>query len=303
MKKIISVVGPTASGKTSFALDFAKKELEKNFYTGIDLISVDSRQVYRGLEVLSGADVPKDFEVVELDGKFRFFKHKDLEITIKGVSILSLNDEWSVAHFKDFATEIILNSFKNNRLPILVGGTGLYHQYLFSTDKNLYVPPNQELRDKAENMSLPEIQNWLKELDLEKFNSMNNSDINNPRRLIRAIEISLGKPKLTGSKKLPTNLEVKTMVIGLDMDLEEIQNRIFIRVQERYEQGAINEVKDLLRVCTKKDMPVCSTLGVSDINKFISGKFSKEECIKNWALHEFQYAKRQLTWFKNKAIS
>ena len=128
MKKIIYIIKATASGKTSFALDVAKKILDNNLskslieklgldidnnYLGVDLISVDSRQVYKGLEILSGADVSEDFEEANTRADYRYFKHKNLNIFLHGVSIIDLQEEWSVAHFKDFATKVILNSFKN----------------------------------------------------------------------------------------------------------------------------------------------------------------------------------------------
>lgn len=314
MKKIISIVGPTASGKTSYALDAAHKVLQNNFksyenYSGVDLISVDSRQVYKDLEILSGADIPENFELVVNESVvgsdkselklFKFFKHKDLEITLHGVSIINLDDEWSVAHFKDFATKIILNSFKNNRLPILVGGTGLYHKHLFQKDQNLYVPPNDELRAKANKMTLHELQAWLKKVNQVKLEKMNNSDINNPRRLIRAIEISLGTPELNNDLSLPDDVELETIVVGVE--LEKLKEKILARVKERFAQGALDEVKNLLKVCEQKDLPVCSTLGVGDIKNYLLGNTSKEDCINNWSLHEYQYSKRQLTWFKKQA--
>lgn len=299
MKKIISVVGPTASGKTSYALKLAEEKLDSDDYSGIDLISVDSRQVYRELEVLSGADIPDDFIKLDKDGFLPYFIHNKLNITLHGVGILNLEDEWSVAHFRDFATKIILSSFENNRLPILVGGTGLYHQHLFNKDENLYVPPNDELREKAKKMSIEDLQDWLKGVNAEKLESMNNSDINNPRRLIRAIEITLGQPEMKTQISLPEGIKVEKVFI--DIDLDEAKEKILQRVKERFSSGAVEEVENLLEVCKEKDLPICSTLGVSDLSDYISGKIKKEDCIKNWALHEYQYAKRQLTWFKKQA--
>lgn len=299
-KKIVSIVGPTASGKTSFALKVASDVLQgkrKYNYTGVDLISVDSRQVYKGLEILTGADVPENFEKVTADSTydFDFFKHKNLDVILHGVSIIELNQEWSVAHFKNFATKIILQSFEQNRLPILIGGTGLYHQHLFNTDENLFVPPNQEIREKAHNMSVQELQQWLLETDKEKLESMNNSDMNNPRRLTRAIEILAGIPETIDVESLPT--EVERVTFGMQEKLEELESKIKERVIQRFDQGAVSEVERLLQVCKTNNFPVCSTLGVSDIRDFLDGKVSEEVCKDNWALHEFQYAKRQLTWF------
>jgi len=171
---------------------------------------------------------------------------------------------------------------------------------LFSKDENLYVPPDSKLREKAQILSLNELQKWLESINPEKLKSMNNSDINNPRRLIRAIEIAIGTPQFINSTKLPNDVEIQTILVGVDMSLENFQEKILKRVIQRFDNGSTKEVENLLRICEQNDLPVCSTLGVSDISKYISAEISKEVCIRDWALHEFQYAKRQLTWFKKK---
>ncbi|GIK83582.1 MAG: tRNA dimethylallyltransferase [Patescibacteria group bacterium] len=301
INKIVSVVGPTASGKTHFALKIAQQALNalnEIRFSGIDIISVDSRQVYKGLEILTGADIPNGFEQVAAHGNFEFpyFRNTSLPISLHGISIIDFKQEWSVAHFKDFATKIILNSFENNRLPILVGGTGLYHQYLFSSDSNLYVPPNARVRKAAVHLGLNELQHWLEKVAAKKLAEMNNSDRNNPRRLVRAIEIALGAPNTTQTLSLPANHWRE--MYGMNVPLEQLQSNIVLRVKERFRNGAITEVKTLLQACEKQDLPICSTLGVGDISDFLSGKSSEKECQENWALHEFQYAKRQLTWFQ-----
>lgn len=302
MNTLISVVGPTASGKTSFALRLAQQAIRNlnnigtPFFTGVDLISVDSRQVYKGLEILSGADVPESFSEVVTAVKPKFFQHESLPIRLHGVSIISLTDEWSVAHFKDFATKIILDAWQNQRLPILVGGTGLYHQQLFQSDAHLYVPPSQDIRDKAAKMNFEQLQSWTQEVAPEKFEHMNNSDRNNPRRLIRAIEIATGTPETTTTQALPS--DVRILKLGMQVELDELEEKIKSRVQERFDSGALPEVSHVLDLCAESDLQVCSTLGVKDIAQFLSGEISQEECLQLWSLHEFQYAKRQYTWFR-----
>lgn len=299
-KKIVSIVGPTACGKTSFALKIARDVLLENNvhnYSGVDLISVDSRQVYKGLEILTGADIPENFVKMTVNTvfDFDFFKHEDLDISLYGVSIINYDQPWSVAHFKSFATKIILQSFKHNRLPILIGGTGLYHQHLFNIDENLFVPPNQKIREQANEMTVLELQQWLLRIGKEKFESMNNSDINNPRRIIRAIEILVGIPGERVDEVLPKSVE--KIIFGMQEKLEKIENKIRERVIQRFDQSVV-EVTQLLQVCKTNNLPVCSTLGVSDIHDFLDGKVNKHTCQLNWALHEYQYAKRQVTWFK-----
>lgn len=306
MQKILAVVGPTSTGKTDFALKLAIQALQlpKN-YTGVDLISVDSRQVYKGLEILSGADIPKNFNLVA--NNFPYYNHKQLPITIHGVSIIEFDQEWSVTHFKSFATSIILHSFENNRLPILVGGTGLYYQHLFNSDEDLYIPPNKDVRRKAEKLSVQELSEWLFTIDPEALVRMNDSDVDNPRRLVRAIEKAVWNKKYfipeknTDAKNKHRSqgkvLSAEITTFGMQTSLEIIQAKIKLRVQERFERSAVEEVKKMQKKCRDTNLPVCSTLGVADILEYLSGNIDKNECKKNWALHEFQYAKRQITWF------
>lgn len=359
----MAVVGPTATGKTTFALQLAQQALQSpHNYAGVDLISVDSRQVYKGLEILTGADVPGDFRLVSGASEktnptfaqilhFPYYQHAQLPIALHGVSIVDLDQDWSVTYFKDFATTIILNAFETNRLPILVGGTGLYHQELFSTDTDLYIPPNPDVRRKAEAFTVEALHEWLFKVSPETMMQMTDSDVQNPRRLVRAIEKAIWnkryfsprakqktfqirselitQPELTKQAKLTTQqkLVAKTeqifqqnhisrseliskkvknsllsqaqvIMLGMQVSLEIIQKKISERVKERFDQGAILEVKKLEKQCKKSAYPVCSTLGVEEILEYLSGDINQEECQKKWALHEFQYAKRQLTWFK-----
>jgi tRNA dimethylallyltransferase len=344
-KNILSVVGPTAVGKTGFTLRLAEKILTKNSYelifnnsqlkilsdildqdySGVDIISADSRQVYKGLKILTGADLPTGYKLSEKTNQLSLEKidysyyQKD-KIRIHGVAIIEPSQEWSLAHFKTFATKIVKNSWNNNRLPIVVGGTGLYHQNFVSDDDKYFIPPDEKLRLKAKNMSLVQLQNLLKKINIQKYDLMNNSDQNNPRRLIRTIEISQSNVKNLNLTRLPKNFTYK--IIYLSDDLENIEKKISERVVERFNNGAVDEVKNLLNVSRKKSeqhletsktqdstaiisdgLPAFTTLGVSEIAQYLSGKITQEECLKLWTLHEFQYAKRQLTWWKKEIDS
>ncbi len=316
MNTLVSILGPTATGKTSFALKLAEQALSikikagenagKKLFTGVDLISADSRQIYKGLEILSGADVPDSFKTV-LSNKaseqntdvlradvFPYFEHQN--IRLHGVSIIDISDEWSVAHFKNFAINIIIDSFANKRLPIIVGGTTLYINHLFNKDNNLYVKPIAEVRSKASQMKIQELQEWLWSINPEKLVQMNNSDVNNSRRLVRAIEISIEKPELGKVINLPKSMN--NLKIGLKSGLAEILEKINKRVAQRFDNGAVDEVKKL-NIFSPSISSISSTiLGASDINSYLQNEIDQKHCQENWALHEFQYAKRQLVWLK-----
>ncbi len=301
-RPIFAVIGPTASGKTSRALALADNLLAD--YQGVNLISVDSRQVYRGLEILTGADVPKKFKQVDNFSLLPhpFYQHQKKSIRLHGISIVDLKKDWSVSHFLDFASYIIDWSVKHKRAVILVGGTGLYHRQLrllLEGKEMIDVPPNPEIREKAEKMSVRQLQNWLKEVDKEKLARMNQSDKNNPRRLIRAIEIA--------STPLPSRISLKTqwqrkfdyqMISVFPDNLDQLKVKIRKRVIGRLNNGVVEEVKHLLRLDLSPTSQVMTTLGVPEMRQFLIGKLTKAELIDLWALHEFQYAKRQLVWWR-----
>lgn len=294
MNKIISIVGPTATGKTNFALKKAIEVLNLKENTGIDIISADSRQVYKGLEIINGADVPPGYSQI---GKI--WSNPGNTIAIHGISIIEPNQEWSLGHFQEFAQEVIRKSWQKNRYPIVVGGTGLYHDHLLDLSDKIRIKPNKKIRQKAETLSLEELQDWLNKLNPDHFQKLNNSDKNNPRRLVRAIEIAIA-PK---SKPIQENQnyfsKTEITVIGVMDSLENIQKKIQKRVDIRFKNGAIEEVKNLYKNYNDLSDQVKTTMGVKEIRDYIDNKIDKNKCLDQWKLREFQYAKRQITWWKN----
>jgi tRNA dimethylallyltransferase len=297
--KILSIIGPTAVGKTSFTLELVAEILKNKDYAGVDLISADSRQVYQGLEIISGADIPSGFKKNKNQAFTYSFLTKD-KVNLHGVSIVSPDSEWSVAHFQDLAWEVIDLAKQENRLVIIIGGTGLYHDQLLNLDTTLRVKPNNEVRQKAETMKLQELQAWAQEINPARFKQLNNSDLNNPRRLIRLIEIGLAA---TSPSQKPSSLDLEQIYIGLNQDLAKIEQKIKQRVQERFSGDAIGEVKKLQQKYDNWSLPALSALGVSEISQYLNKFFSKEECLSQWTLHELQYARRQLTWWKNRDVA
>lgn len=301
---IISVVGPTAAGKTGYALKLAQAIIDQTDATGVDLISADSRQVYQGVEILSGADIPDGFVKTETaEGCFQ----KDA-LKLWGVSMIKLIDEWSVAHFQQLAKPIIKQAQADDRAVIIVGGTGLYHDRLFEMDTKLRIPPNQEWRQKAEKMSVEQLQHELQQLNRDKFQQMNRSDQLNPRRLIRAIEIELAaaednRPTITQAHQHQIPIEPNHIYLGVTADLDVIQQHIKQRVEDRFSGGAIQEVSAILNNNQlTAHHPARSILGFQEISAYLNKQISAKDCQQLWSLHEFQYAKRQLTWWKNKPV-
>lgn len=297
LQNLISIVGMTAVGKTSFALVAAEKILaEKKNYQGIDLISADSRQVYQGLEIVSGADAPTEFKQVEDDELSYPYFEKD-KISLHGVSLIKPDQEWSLSHFHQLAWEIIEFALAEERLPLVVGGTGLYHEQLFNFDPALKVGPDSRVRNKVEQMTVRALQDWARQVNPERFTELNRSDRYNPRRLVRVIEVGLAEPEPVKVPSAAKNLE--QVFLGLEQDLVLVEKKIKARVKKRLELGALAEVKKLN---LELDSPAASALGVSEIKQYLAGELTQSELIELWSLHEIQYARQQLTWWAGKTV-
>lgn len=297
MQTVFSIIGPTASGKTAVAFHLAEYLLAQEF-KNVHLISVDSRQVYMGLEILTGADIPSNFVQTESEN-FEYPYFEKGQIKLHGISIIKPADEWSVAHFQQLALPIIRNAENNHEAVILVGGTGLYHDHLFSDDPQIQIGPDSDFRTKASNFSVEDLQSSLAKINPEKFRSLNNSDLNNPRRLIRAIEIS--KAKFGGGQKLNKPLDQKAshLYIGITAPLDLISAKIKARVKERFGQ-ALREVEIILGEGISITKPIRTTLGFAQLVAYLNEQITKEQVLEIWTTRETQYAKRQLTWWKKR---
>ena len=296
---LLSIVGTTATGKTDLALAVAEQVLSEGLYSGVALISADSRQVYGDVPLLSGADIPENFIQKKASGEYVYAYHgsNTLPIFLHGVAMLKADQEWSVALFKQFALQIVSVSIQKNYFPIIVGGTGLYHQQLFSGDPHLFVPPNETWRQEAAQLTLEELQEKVRSLSAQKFEALNNSDRNNPRRLQRAIEILMaGTPQVPEWHKKVAD-QYTQYYIGLSLSPTALAQRIEERVEKRLAQGVITEVTNFLETHTQETL-VHSTLGLAQIAKFIHGSLSIAQMKAAWVLEELQYAKRQQVWWK-----
>ncbi len=301
-QKLISILGTTAAGKTDLALFLARQFIKDKLTSGVTLISADSRQVYQGLEILTGADIPADFIFKKNTAKntYRFAQHQTLPITLHGVSIISPEQEWSVAHFRDLTIHLIRHSWAKKFLPIIVGGTSFYHSQLFNNDPDIYIKPKATIRQQIAQLTVEQLQNKLKQLDAQKFNQMNQSDRNNPRRLIRAIEIGLQKTNLsTRAQNRPIFHKPDDYCsIALQLKAAALEKRITHRVKARIKNGAVTEVKNLLQLDLEATAPVMTTLGVKPIQKYLHNKITKQQMIHQWIQSEIQYVKQQITWLK-----
>ena len=205
MNKVLIICGPTATGKTKFALELAKK------FNG-ELVSADSRQVYIGNDLETGKD---------------FHLNTD-NIKIWLLDILQQGEEFSVSAWRHLAQEAIKDILSQGKLPIVVGGSGLYIKSLVQDLPDIDVPFDKKLRRDWEDKSAKELFDYLKSINSAKASSMNDSDAKNPRRLIRAIEICSFKHTVNYQ---PTNYEL--LLIGLTSSKENLTTRIKKRVADR----------------------------------------------------------------------
>ncbi|MES2224197.1 MAG: tRNA (adenosine(37)-N6)-dimethylallyltransferase MiaA [Patescibacteria group bacterium] len=272
--KIISIVGPTASGKSDLAVMLAKQ------FKG-EVISTDSRQVYTGLNIGSGKITKKEMK----------------DVTHHLLDVVSPKKVFTVANFKKQADQKIMEIIERGHTPILCGGTGFY---IDAVAKNIIlpdVPPNLALRKKLEVLSLKKLQKMLMKLDQKRFISI---DLNNKVRLIRSIEIA----KTLGSvPKIKSKPLYNVLTIGILWDPEVLKKRINLRLQKRLKTGMINEVKKLHAGGVSWKRLESLGLEYRFVALFLQKKITKTEMIERLQFEIWHYAKRQMTWFqKDKSI-
>jgi len=246
------------------------------------IVSADSRQVFRGMNIVTGKDHPKDTQVY-------------------GIDIVDPDQPVSVAVWYDAVIPHIHTAWETGKQVILVGGTGLYLKAITQGIATMQVPINQSLRDELNEYTVSRLQDSLQHLNSDKLRSMNESDHHNPRRLIRAIEIEQFNLQDLNTSSL-TTLEIITEFIGLKYtNLESQESAIRDRVISRLNLGAIDETKNLLKKYDK-NLQSMSALGYKSLTKYLAGEFSKDQMLNDWVLKELQYAKRQLTWFRKQSV-
>lgn len=293
-KKLLVIVGPTATGKTDLAIKIAKK-------VGGELVSADSRQVYKFMDIGTGKDLPKGVKF-----KRPFFSGVGGYYMIEGVRVWGYDlvdprKPFSVSKYQKIAKKIARDVWKRKKLPILVGGTGLYIKSVLKEIETVGIPRNENLRKNIKRNTVEELYNQLANLDPVKAGEMNSSDRKNPRRLIRGVEIAMWEIDHKGKrkKKNTTFLEnLNVLKIGLNIPQRELKEKIGERVLSRVKKGFDEEVKKLLRKKIPKVSQAFDSIGYKQWKKYLEGKYTKKEAIDVWAKEEEKYSKRQLTWFK-----
>lgn len=274
-RHLITIIGPTAIGKTNLAIKIAD-------YFKTEIVSADSRQFYKEMNI--GTAKPSNSELNSI--KHHLINNK------------SINDNYNISDYEKDALKSIKSIFNKNDAAILVGGSGLYiNTVLYGLDE---IPGiSDEIRNSLyldlELKGIKKLQEELKLLDPASYSDI---DINNPRRLIRALEVSISTGKSYSSflKKKKKKRNFNIIVLGINQERSELYNKINTRVDNMIESGLINEVKELYNL---KGLNALNTIGYREVFNYIEDKYSLDECISEIKKNTRRYAKRQLTWFKS----
>lgn len=290
MNKLLIITGPTATGKTDLAIQMAKK------YNG-ELISCDSRQVYIGLDIGTGKlpggnehQIKKNLGSWEIDG-----------VTIWLYDLVKPEVQFSVSDYVEQAKNRIEQITSQDKLPIIVGGTGHYLKGLLEGFENLGKPNNPELRKELNNLTVEELQKKMLTLSPSRISKMNDSDRQNPRRLIRAIEIALNKNNQPKTNQINWD-DYSILKIGLSAPRPFLNQRIDQRVISRIGQGMITEAEQLRKNGLTLERMKELGLEYRYLAELLKEDLSKDQFIKTLQIKIHQYAKRQLTYLKRQTF-
>ena len=269
---ILVVTGPTASGKTALAAAIANR-------VGGEIISADSRQVYRGMNLGTG----KDYDDYHVNGK---------DIPCHLIDIADPGYKYSVFEYQRDFKKVYSDLKKRKIFPVVCGGSGMYADSIITGYKMFEVPPDSGLRIELEKKSMEELRDIL-----ATFKSLHNTtDIDTKKRVIRAIEIEHSSRNLGSHySEFP---KIKSLLTGILFDRDTRRKRISERLKQRFDSGMIDEVKNLIDRGINIDTLIYYGLEYKFITLYLTGKISYQEMIRDLEIAIHQFAKRQMTWFR-----
>ena len=281
---MITILGPTACGKTTFAAHLAAK-------LDAEIISADSRQVYRGMDLGTG----KDLEDYCVDGK---------QIPYHLIDIANPGEKYNVYQFQRDFIIAYRNIIQRSKLPILCGGTGLYIESVLRNYRMSEVPQNPELRAQLEGKSLDELTTILR--SYKKL--YNTTDVDTAQRAIRAIEIEEyyhshpeeedNSATIPSAHQTLNEIQQNNLVIGLSIDRDLRRQRISQRLQQRLDNGMLDEIRYLLSLGVKSEDLIYYGLEYKYLTLHVIGQLSYQEMFSQLEIAIHQFAKRQMTWFR-----
>ena len=287
---MITILGPTASGKTSLAAALAARissldaDLSGIPAKGAEIISADSRQVYRGMDIGTG----KDLADYTIHGK---------QIPYHLIDICEPGTKYNLFEYQQDFYDAYQDIKKRGAFPILCGGTGLYIESVLKGYHLSPVPQNPELRESLAHKSLDELAEMLKELKAKTGSNMHNrTDVDTAQRAIRAIEIeSYNLEHPMPERELPP---VNSLIIGVSIDRDARREKISRRLKQRLDEGMVDEIKGLLDLGIPAENLIYYGLEYKFITEYVIGKTSYDEMYRGLEIAIHQFAKRQMTWFR-----
>lgn len=277
MNSLITILGPTACGKTTLAVNLALK-------CRGEIISADSRQVYRRMDIGTGKDLD-DYTV------------KGQHIPYHLIDICEPGTKYNLFEYQRDFLGAYSDIVERGRQPILCGGTGLYIESVLRGYQLSPVPQNQPLRDELEGKSLEELTRILAQLKEQSGSALHNTtDVDSPQRAIRAIEIE--EYNLKHATQRRTFPAIPSLVIGVDIDRELRRQRISLRLRQRLDQGMVEEIRELLHQGVTAEQLMYYGLEYKFITLYVVGQISYEQMVHDLEIAIHQFAKRQMTWFR-----
>ena len=270
--ELITIIGPTASGKTAFAAALAAR-------LDTEIISGDSRQVYRSMDIGTGKDLA-DYMV---DGK---------QIPYHLIDICNPGDKYNVFEYQHDFHKAFEEIRKKGKLPILCGGTGMYIESVLRGFKLLDVPQNPSLRESLKGKSLAELEQILASYKVLH----NKTDVDSAQRAIRAIEIEEFYKTEAPDKR--EYAPINSLIIGVDINRELRREKISRRLRARLDEGMVDEVREILATGVKPEDLIYYGLEYKFLTLYIIGQLTYDEMVSQLEIAIHQFAKRQMTWFR-----
>ncbi|MBQ7472675.1 MAG: tRNA (adenosine(37)-N6)-dimethylallyltransferase MiaA [Prevotella sp.] len=288
-QRMITILGPTASGKTSLAAALAAQLHQEG--KAAEILSADSRQVYRGMDIGTGKDLA-DYVVQEVQGA-----RCEVRVPYHLIDICEPGTKYNLFQYQQDFFDAYEDIRRRGALPILCGGTGLYIEAVLKGYRLSPVPQNQELRNRLEGKSLDELTEILTQLKAESGSCMHNkTDVDSCQRAIRAIEIetyNLQHP--TPLRELPA---IDSVIFGVSIDRELRREKISRRLKARLEEGMVEEIRLLLQRGIPAEDLIYYGLEYKYVTEYVIGKTSYDEMFNGLEIAIHQFAKRQMTWFR-----
>ena len=282
MKRLITILGPTASGKTPLAAHLAAR-------VGGEIISADSRQVYRRMDIGTGKDLA-DYEVRDAGCEVRVPYHL--------IDICEPGTKYNLFQYQRDFHNAYNDIVSRDKQPILCGGTGLYIEAVLKGYELSPVPQNPELRQRLEGKSLEELTVMLKELKVKNGSVMHNTtDVDTAQRAIRAIEIESARCEMRDAR-CEAREAIPYIIFGTNIDRELRREKITRRLKARLEEGMVDEVKALIDSGIPADDLIYYGLEYKYVTEYVIGKLTYDEMFRQLEIAIHQFAKRQMTWFR-----